>query len=74
MQTADSNNIICKSYFQHASDSEISQSFTQKWIELINLLEKRNDCELRTRDRLPLMIYTQCVRQSVTIPHHQEEL
>lgn len=43
MQTADSNNIICKSYFQHASDSEISQSFTQKWIELINLLEKRND-------------------------------
>ena len=41
MQSIEQNGGMCKSVFKNSSPEEIRKSYNQRWIELINRLEKQ---------------------------------
>ena len=41
MQSMEQNDEMCKIVFKNTSPAEIRKAYTQRWIELINRLEKQ---------------------------------
>lgn len=41
MQSIEQNGGMCKSVFKNSSPEEIRKSYNQRWIELINRLERQ---------------------------------
>ena len=41
MQSIEQNGGMCKSVFKNSSPAEIKKTYIQRWIELINRLEKQ---------------------------------
>lgn len=43
MEEKQKTEIICRSIFKSAEDRDIQKRYTQKWVEIINKMEKNRD-------------------------------